>query len=278
MSQTEERSKASGGGRRFRAARAKARRASEHILIQCVKMLLYFCVAFNQKSSSSCPQPRPRKCSGKDGWCLDHLTELSHSAGQGDFSLGAGPLGFPVPSAAAPPPPPPTPRPAQSAILSWYMLCCCCVPSFCHRCSALSSPSCPSLFPFFSLKTLRPRMVSHASLTQDLWVASPGPSQNIGKGVYIRGFPREGPKAFSESLKRQPCCCLLDLVFCLDLSTPRSPPRHLFRVPFDLPQGPLLPAAWVPFNRGCESRDQTRTKKLEAPVDFRPKGLVQFEL
>lgn len=46
------------------------------------------------------------------------------------------------------------------------------VPSFCLGRSALSSPSCPSLFPFFSLKALRPRAVSHASL-------NPGPLGGI---------------------------------------------------------------------------------------------------
>lgn len=138
------------------------------------------------------------------------------------------------------------------------------VPSFCLGRSALSSPSCPSLFPFFSLKALRPRAVSHASL-------NPGPLGGI-TGSFSNSRERGvHPGVSLARAKRQPCSCLRDPVFRLDLSW--SPPRHLLGAPFQPSQGPSLPAAWVPFNRGCEPRDQTRTKKLEAPWISDPRGL-----
>lgn len=73
------------------------------------------------------------------------------------------------------------------------------VPSFCLGRSALSSPSCPSLFPFFSLKALRPRAVSHASL-------NPGPLGSItGRGVHTG--------VSLARAKRQLCSCLEILSF-----------------------------------------------------------------
>lgn len=138
-------------------------------------------VAFARKLPSSRPGPQPRKCPGEDGWHLDRLAEQG-TAGPCGFSLGAGPPGFPVPSASPPPPP------ARSAILSWCVLCQVSVwgalPS-----RPLPVPRCS---PFSRSRLLDPERSRTLRLTQDLWAASPGASLTLGRGVCTLASPLRG--------------------------------------------------------------------------------------